>query len=197
MIKTLHQACSVQKRGDLVEDLLDIERDLDRLSDVAGISANLGRFGDAGGLFETAAYFGEVTLKGCLQHVGVRGGILSASTHALPCREVEQKTSNLMALLQPARSSLDRQLVQILFCSARNMRRGSAPIACVVAARYILMILMSRTKPIGRASINGCRVGSMICIAHSPNASEGLKAINATFSRTTLKSQVRTAAHYI
>jgi hypothetical protein len=47
-VDPVHHAGSVQERGHLIEQLLDIKRDLGRLRDVAGIGTSFGRLGDTG-----------------------------------------------------------------------------------------------------------------------------------------------------
>jgi hypothetical protein len=71
-------------------ELLDIKRDLDGLFDVAGFGTSLRRFGDAGRAIEAFAYFGDMDLQRCFEHVRIHGGSF-ATTHALLCLEVERK----------------------------------------------------------------------------------------------------------
>lgn len=70
----MHQTRSVQEGVHLVNQLLDIKRNLDGFADVASISASAGRFRDASSLFKPIPHFRNVGLQRLFEGLSVHGG---------------------------------------------------------------------------------------------------------------------------
>src|SRR5665213_161242 len=66
-IDAVHQARGVEEGVDLVDQLLDVERNLDGLFDIAAVGAGISRSSDAGGLVKPLAHFGEMRLQCCFE----------------------------------------------------------------------------------------------------------------------------------
>lgn len=70
----MHEARSVEEGVDFADQLLDIERDLDRLLDVACIRAGYGSFGDAGRAVQALPHLREMRLQQRLKYLWIHGG---------------------------------------------------------------------------------------------------------------------------
>lgn len=110
LVNALHQARGINEGHHLVEERLDIQRNLNGLFDITGFGAGVGCFGDAVRLFKPLGHLREVHPDRGFDHFRIDGGFLLSPPHTL-CFEGKSsgKSSNLMVPFRGSGSSSNRK----------------------------------------------------------------------------------------